>query len=67
MVRLECCNAAQAQARVIAMRILVTGGTGFVGHSLCPALAAAGHEVAILTRQANARLPQGARSAATRL
>lgn len=49
------------------MRILVTGGTGFVGHALCPALAAAGHEVVILTRQANARLPQGARSAVTRL
>jgi uncharacterized protein (TIGR01777 family) len=52
---------------VIAMRILVTGGTGFVGQALCPALAVAGHEVVILTRQANARLPQGARSAVTRL
>ena len=49
------------------MRILVTGGTGFVGQALCPALATAGHEVVILTRQANARLPQGARSAVTRL
>jgi nucleoside-diphosphate-sugar epimerase len=27
------------------MRILVTGATGFLGESLCPALAAAGHEV----------------------
>lgn len=55
------------QTRVIAMRILVTGGTGFVGQALCSQLAAAGHEVVILTRQANPRLPQGARSAATRL
>jgi len=49
------------------MRILVTGGTGFVGQALCPALAAAGHEVVILTRQVNARLPPGARSSVTRL
>ena len=27
------------------MRILVTGATGFIGGTLCPALAAAGHEV----------------------
>jgi len=53
--------------KVVAMRILVTGGTGFVGQALCPALAAAGHEAVILTRQANAKLPRGARSAATRL
>ena len=49
------------------MRILVTGGTGFVGQALCPALAAAGHEAVILTRQANAKLPRGARSSVTHL
>jgi len=49
------------------MQVLITGGTGFVGHALCPRLATAGHEVVILTRQQNARLPEGARSAVTRL
>ena len=49
------------------MQVLITGGTGFVGHALCPRLAAAGHEVVILTRQQNARLPEGARSAVTQL
>jgi len=32
------------------MRIGILGGTGFVGHSLCPALVAAGHDVRIFTR-----------------
>lgn len=32
------------------MRILVTGGTGFIGRSLCSNLLAAGHDVAVLTR-----------------
>jgi hypothetical protein len=49
------------------MRILITGGTGFVGQALCPGLQAAGHEAVILTRQSRPRLPQGATSAATRL
>ncbi|MGH8262091.1 MAG: TIGR01777 family oxidoreductase [Steroidobacterales bacterium] len=49
------------------MRILVTGGTGFIGQSLCPRLAAAGHEVVILTRQAAPRLPAGAKAFVTRL
>ena len=49
------------------MRVLITGGTGFVGHALCPRLAAAGHDVVILTRQSQPRLPPGAASAATRL
>jgi uncharacterized protein (TIGR01777 family) len=49
------------------MKILVTGGTGFVGQSLCPALAADGHEVVILTRQPAPRLPKGGVSAVTRL
>jgi uncharacterized protein (TIGR01777 family) len=52
---------------VITMRVLITGGTGFVGHALCPRLAAAGHEVVILTRQSNARLPPGAASGVNRL
>jgi len=49
------------------MRVLITGGTGFVGQALCPRLSAAGHEVAILTRQASPRLPRGVASAVTRL
>ena len=49
------------------MKILVTGGTGFVGQSLCPALVADGHEVVILTRQAAPRLPRGGVSSVTRL
>jgi uncharacterized protein (TIGR01777 family) len=49
------------------MKILVTGGTGFVGQSLCPALAADGHDVVILTRQSAPRLPQGGVSSVTRL
>ena len=49
------------------MRILITGGTGFIGQALCPRLQAAGHEVVILTRQSSARLPSGVSSAVTRL
>jgi hypothetical protein len=49
------------------MRILVTGGTGFIGQALCPRLAAAGHEVVVLTRQSNPRLPKGVASSANRL
>ncbi len=32
------------------MKVFITGGTGFVGRSLVPALVAAGHEVTLLTR-----------------
>jgi uncharacterized protein (TIGR01777 family) len=49
------------------MRILITGGTGFIGQALCPRLAAAGHELVILTRQSTPALPRGAASAVTRL
>jgi uncharacterized protein len=41
------------------MRVLVTGGTGFIGQALCPRLQAAGHEVFVLTRQSRATLPKG--------
>ena len=42
------------------MNILVTGGTGFIGTALLPALQAAGHQVTVLTRDAgNAKLPLG--------
>jgi len=41
------------------MNILVTGGTGFIGAALLPALQAAGHQVTVLTRDAgNAKLPR---------
>lgn len=33
------------------MRILITGGTGFIGSALLPALSAAGHEIILLSRQ----------------
>ncbi len=45
------------------MRILVAGGTGFIGKALCRDLLLAGHEVAVLTRNASravGRVPQGA-------
>jgi hypothetical protein len=34
------------------MRVIITGGTGFIGSALCRALAEAGHEITILTRSA---------------
>jgi len=49
------------------MRILITGGTGFVGQALCPRLAAAGHEAVIVTRQSRPRLPRGTANAVNRL
>ena len=49
------------------MRVLVTGGTGFIGQALCPRLAAAGHQVVVLTRQPNPRLPKGVASSVNRL
>lgn len=35
------------------MKILVTGGTGFIGQSLCPALLSKGHSVTVLSRYPN--------------
>jgi uncharacterized protein (TIGR01777 family) len=43
------------------MKIIVTGGTGFIGNPLVGALLAAGHEVIVLTR-GGARFPAGARA-----
>ncbi|PTN12692.1 TIGR01777 family oxidoreductase [Nitrosomonas aestuarii] len=35
------------------MKILITGGTGFIGRSLCPALYSAGHSITMLSRYPN--------------
>lgn len=44
------------------MKVLVTGGSGFVGTTLCARLLGAGHEVTVLTRSPKGaeRLPPGA-------
>lgn len=49
------------------MRVLVTGGTGFIGKALCPRLEAVGHEVFVLTRQSSTMVPKGVTRAVTRL
>lgn len=49
------------------MRILVTGGTGFVGQALCPQLHADGHEVVVLSRKATSRPPEGVAAVVSRL
>ena len=41
------------------MRILITGGTGFIGKTLCPLLASQGHQLVLWTRQLNPSLPEG--------
>ncbi|MCD0245564.1 TIGR01777 family oxidoreductase [Xanthomonas melonis] len=35
------------------MRLLITGGTGFIGQALCPTLLGDGHQVSVLTRDVN--------------
>ena len=37
------------------MKILVTGGTGYIGSHACVALAAAGHELVVLDNLSNSR------------
>lgn len=44
------------------MRTIIAGGTGFLGRPLARALAAAGHQVAILTRGPAGRMPNGLRA-----
>ena len=48
------------------MRVLVTGGTGFIGRELCLRLAETGHEVVVLSRSTDAAVP-GAASVVTGL
>jgi uncharacterized protein (TIGR01777 family) len=43
-------------------RVVIAGGTGFLGSLLIPALSAAGWQVSVLTRQQNPSLPQGVRA-----
>ena len=38
------------------MKIVVSGGTGFIGKPLCHSLSASGHDVILLTRQSNVQL-----------
>jgi dihydroflavonol-4-reductase len=42
------------------VRLLVTGGTGFLGAHLVPRLQAAGHQVRLISRARPAALPEGA-------
>ena len=44
------------------MKIVIAGGTGFLGQPLARALAADGHDVVILTRRADAAAPRPARA-----
>jgi uncharacterized protein (TIGR01777 family) len=43
--------------RIRGMKIFITGGTGFVGKTLVPALIRSGHEVSVLTRSGKGDLP----------
>src|SRR6266545_2274437 len=46
------------------MKIIVAGGSGFIGHALTSDLAGRGHEVWVLSRNpAGATLPEGVRAA----
>jgi uncharacterized protein YbjT (DUF2867 family) len=44
------------------MKIVVAGGTGFLGSALVDALDLAGHEVVVLTRSAGTESPGHARA-----
>jgi uncharacterized protein len=44
------------------MRILVSGGTGFIGEALCPQLAQDGHDVVVWSRQTDPEVAQGVRA-----
>ncbi len=44
------------------MKIVIAGGTGFLGRPLCTALIGDGHEVVVLTRNAQTRTPDGTRA-----
>ena len=44
------------------MRILVTGGTGMLGHAMVPVLVSAGHDVTVLSRRGSPSLPRGVTS-----
>ncbi len=45
------------------MKVVITGGTGFIGRALTASLLKDGHEVVILTRSSSPRVPSGARAA----
>lgn len=44
------------------MKIVIAGGTGFLGRPLCAALLGDGHEVVVLTRNEQTRTPDGTRA-----
>lgn len=49
------------------MKIVIAGGTGFLGRPLCAALAGDGHEVVVLTRNGQTRTAGGTRAVAWEL
>ncbi len=44
------------------MRILVSGGTGFIGQALCPKLTGEGHDVVVWSRQSDPEVAPGVRA-----
>ena len=47
-----CWHTSTSRVAEMDMRVLITGGTGFIGRALCPLLSSAGHELSVLTRDA---------------